>query len=65
VVTCVVGALRVPNGRGGRVTKIDGDGRDVSIGGVLRYARGALSPPRAGQVLFAQPGGCVDRAAPT
>jgi hypothetical protein len=52
----VVGARRVPQGSVGRVTRIDGDGLDVSIVGVgvVRYARGELSPRRAGQVLYAQ-----------
>ena len=39
----------------GRVTKVDGDAIDVAVVGigVVRYARGELSPRRVGQVLFA------------
>jgi predicted nucleotidyltransferase len=52
----MVGERRVPQGTVGRVTKIDGDQIDVTIVGVgvLRYARGELSPRRVGQVLWAQ-----------
>jgi len=51
----IVGERRVPQGSVGRVTKIDGDDLDVTIVGVgvVRYARGELSPRRVGQVLFA------------
>ena len=51
----VVGERRVPQGTVGRVTKVDGGAVDVSIVGVgvLRYARGELTPRRVGQALFA------------
>jgi hypothetical protein len=51
----IVGERRVPQGSVGRVTKIDGDDLDVTIVGVgvVRYARGEVSPRRVGQVLFA------------
>lgn len=51
----IVGERRVPQGSIGRVTKIDRDDLDVTIVGVgvVRYARGELSPRRVGQVLFA------------
>jgi predicted nucleotidyltransferase len=51
----IVGERRVPQGSVGRVTKADGDNLDVTIVGVgvVRYARGELSPRRVGQVLFA------------
>ncbi|HSQ65142.1 MAG TPA: nucleotidyltransferase domain-containing protein [Polyangiaceae bacterium] len=52
----IVGERRVPQGSVGRVTKVDGEELDVTIVGVgvVRYARGELSPRRVGQVLFAQ-----------
>ena len=52
----VVGARRVPQGSVGRVTRIDGDRIDVGIVGVgvVRYARGELTPRRTGQVVFAR-----------
>jgi hypothetical protein len=52
----ILGERRVPQGSVGRVTKVDGDSLDVTIVGVgvVRYARGELSPRRVGQVLFAQ-----------
>lgn len=51
----VVGERRVPQGTVGRVTKLDGDAVDVTVVGVgvLRYARGELTPRRVGQALFA------------
>ena len=51
----IVGERRVPQGSVGRVTKVDGDELDVTVVGVgvVRYARGELSPRRVGQVLFA------------
>ncbi len=51
----IVDERRVPQGSVGRVTRIDGDDLDVTIVGVgvVRYARGELSPRRVGQVLFA------------
>ena len=52
----IVGERRIPQGSVGRVTKVDGENLDVTIVGVgvVRYARGELSPRRVGQVLFAQ-----------
>src|SRR5579862_3207168 len=52
----IVGERRVPQGAVGRVTKVDSDQLDVTIVGVgvVRYARGELSPRRVGQVVFAQ-----------
>jgi predicted nucleotidyltransferase len=51
----ILGERRIPRGSVGRVTKIEGDELDVTIVGVgvVRYARGELSPRRVGQVLFA------------
>ncbi|MBX3219025.1 MAG: hypothetical protein KF795_00820 [Labilithrix sp.] len=51
----VVGERRVPQGTVGRVTKVSGDAVDVTVVGVgvLRYARGELTPRRLGQALFA------------
>jgi predicted nucleotidyltransferase len=51
----IVGERRVPQGAVGRVTKIASDQVDVTIVGVglVRYARGELSPRRVGQALFA------------
>jgi predicted nucleotidyltransferase len=51
----IVGERRVPQGSVGRVTRIDGDAIDLTIVGVgvVRYARGEVSPRRVGQVLFA------------
>lgn len=51
----VASERRVPRGTVGRVTKVDGDAVDVKIVGVgvLRYARGELTPRRVGQALFA------------
>jgi hypothetical protein len=54
----VLGERRVPQGSIGRITKVDGVDGDVLevtvVGvGVVRYARGELSPRRVGQVRFA------------
>lgn len=52
----IVDERRVPQGSVGRVMKLDGEHVDVTIVGVgiVRYARGELSPRRVGQILFAQ-----------
>jgi hypothetical protein len=53
----VVGERRVPQGTVGRVTRIEGDGAQLDVTivgvGVVRYARGELTPRRVGQALFA------------
>ncbi len=51
----IAGERRVPQGTVGRVMKLDGDAVEVSVVGVgvLRYARGELTPRRFGQALFA------------
>jgi hypothetical protein len=51
----IVGERRVPQGSVGRVTKVSGDGVELTMVGVgvVRYARVEVSPRRVGQVLFA------------
>ncbi|CAN5812229.1 hypothetical protein BH09MYX1_BH09MYX1_46940 [soil metagenome] len=52
----IVGERRIPQGSIGRVTKANEESIDVTIVGVgvVRYARGELSPRRVGQMLYAQ-----------
>jgi predicted nucleotidyltransferase len=52
----LVDERRVPQGTTGRVTQTEGDSLEVTIVGVgvLRYARGELTPRRHGQALFAE-----------
>ena len=51
----VLGERRVPQGSVGRVTRQEGEDIDVTIVGVgvVRYARGELTPRRVGQAVFA------------